>query len=179
MANHTATGPLHYIADAPPRRRMVHFSRRIYIVVAIVLAVTANRLGIWAAQQREAPERQKPPKLSQIEYDWGEVLESEEFHCQIVLLNSSGKPVRVSNIQGDCSCTRVLAETIVIPPGGRGSIPLSIDLTQVRPGDGRAIRDVGVSVTGIWCEEGSDSQQGAWVVQGRVRRYLDVHFASP
>lgn len=60
----------------------------------------------------------------------GEVQETATYPLRLELRNTSSQRKRVIDIRGSCGCTAIEPRELVIPPGGTGSVTLSIDLSE-------------------------------------------------
>ncbi|WP_162006900.1 DUF1573 domain-containing protein [Roseimaritima sediminicola] len=64
---------------------------------------------------------------------FGKVNAVKDFPWQVILHNSSNKPLTVKSLQASCGCTSIDVDEVVVQPGKDARIRLVLDLTNAKP----------------------------------------------
>jgi hypothetical protein len=100
--------------------------------------------------------------------DFGDVWEDPGFRWKLLLENPTEKNIQISRFESSCTCLSIQPKSIVISPGERAFVEMTLDLAFKHAEEADLpIRDFTVRII-PYVRGGLPNLQG-WVVRGRVR----------
>ena len=85
-------------------------------------------LGLLATAAWAAP----TAHVSQLEHDFGTILQGETVRHRFTFSNTGDAPLQVEKVSSSCGCTAALASAKVLAPGESGEIQTSFDSARFR-----------------------------------------------
>jgi hypothetical protein len=136
-----------------------------------ILGVSA----IYSARTRDRRRPDRPPYPIEIDtcsLDFGEVVESNQFHHKVRLRNVSSQPVKV-RLEKHCDCVGIEPERLEIGAGETGTVSVRLDLMHNRHQYfGRTIRPYEAHFAVYWGTRARDRFELA--LRGSVRATLEI-----
>jgi hypothetical protein len=135
---------------------------------------------VWVAEYVSASHVEQPVSaqpqgliVAPESLDFGSIWETNSFAWNVVFENKGDGPVTVSAVRGGCDCTKVAWDKeATLQAGERVTVPITVDLLQVRSYDWSETRSAEVVVYATTESEGRNSSTDGWVLHGNIRRLM-------
>jgi hypothetical protein len=96
-----------------------------YVAILGALFLLGATVIFWGAAPRPAAAGTPQATITQTTFDFGKIFENQPLTHTFVIKNTGTAPLSIEDVDPDCACT-VASYDKMIPPGGQGSITLTI-----------------------------------------------------